>query len=273
VRVLDGARLRWPEPMVAEIGDQVEAGRSVMVLATCSYVLTTTMARLRAEGIPFHNPYRRKRGDWNPLRLGSARVTTATDRLLAFLRPDPDTWGDDARWYQGRDLRSWLDPMSTKDFLRRGAKTDADALDPVTAVDPDFFDGLFVNEDVLVRAVQAVSDHDLDWFAAHLLASKARPFEFPLTVVRRRDSASLRRTPSVVIGTIHSVKGGEADVVYLFPDLSRAGARQWWGAVDGHDEIVRQMYVGMTRAREELVVCGHSSDASVDPRAMVRGAA
>jgi hypothetical protein len=27
----------------------------------------------------------------------------------------------------------------------------------------------------------------------------------------------------VIVGTIHSVKGGEADVVFLFPDLSPAG--------------------------------------------------
>jgi len=31
--------------------------------------------------------------------------------------------------------------------------------------------------------------------------------------------------PKVVVGTIHSVKGGQADVVYLFPDLSQARGR------------------------------------------------
>lgn len=57
------------------------------------------------------------------------------------------------------------------------------------------------------------------------------------------------------MGTIHSVKGGEADVVVLFPDLSAAGMRQWVGPWEGRDAVIRCFYVGMTRARETLVIC------------------
>jgi superfamily I DNA/RNA helicase len=61
--------------------------------------------------------------------------------------------------------------------------------------------------------------------------------------------------PRVVVGTIHSVKGGEADVVYLFPDLSRAGDAQYQRMGPPRDSVVRLFYVGMTRARHTLYIC------------------
>jgi superfamily I DNA/RNA helicase len=56
-------------------------------------------------------------------------------------------------------------------------------------------------------------------------------------------------------GTIHSVKGGEADAVFLFPDLSRSGdlAYRRYGA--DRDSVIRLFYVGMTRARKSLYLC------------------
>jgi superfamily I DNA/RNA helicase len=91
-------------------------------------------------------------------------------------------------------------------------------------------------------------------------------------VVRNRGAQALMELPKVTIGTVHSVKGGEADVVYLMPDLSTAGMREWDQPGLPRDSVVRLMYVGMTRAREELVVCDASSPMSVDPHLMVRGA-
>ena len=60
---------------------------------------------------------------------------------------------------------------------------------------------------------------------------------------------------SVVVGTIHSVKGGEADDVIIFPDISLAGQREVEASSDGRDAAIRQFYVGMTRARERLIIC------------------
>ena len=56
----------------------------------------------------------------------------------------------------------------------------------------------------------------------------------------------------LTIGTIHSVKGGEADVVYVLPDLSPAQWGQW--TKGDRDALVRLFYVAFTRAREELVL-------------------
>ena len=83
--------------------------------------------------------------------------------------------------------------------------------------------------------------------------------QFPLAIAKKLGPLSLKMTPKVIIGTIHSVKGGEADVVYLFPDLSMAGYREWIAPGDGHDSVVSQFYVGMTRAREVLVLCPNAT--------------
>ena len=62
-------------------------------------------------------------------------------------------------------------------------------------------------------------------------------------------------TPQVVVGTVHSVKGGQADVVYLFPDLSLAGDANYQRFGPSRDSVIRVFYVGITRARETLYIC------------------
>jgi len=62
-------------------------------------------------------------------------------------------------------------------------------------------------------------------------------------------------SPKVVVGTIHSVKGGEADVVYLFPDLSRPGDAQHQKMGPPRESVVRLFYVGMALARHTLYIC------------------
>jgi superfamily I DNA/RNA helicase len=67
----------------------------------------------------------------------------------------------------------------------------------------------------------------------------------------------------VIVGTIHSVKGGQADVVYLFPDLSPAGDGQYRRGGSQRDSVIRQFYVGATRARETLCLCSPESGAAI----------
>jgi len=76
--------------------------------------------------------------------------------------------------------------------------------------------------------------------------------------------SALTQRPHVILGTIHSVKGGEADRVLLFPDLSPQGYRQLgipgW---DGKQSIFRTFYVGATRAKEQLLVADPHNQLSI----------
>ena len=71
---------------------------------------------------------------------------------------------------------------------------------------------------------------------------------------KRHGREGLTEEPRIILGTIHSVKGGEADVVVLWPDLSAAGALEYGRAGNSRDSVIRQFYVGMTRAREVLYI-------------------
>jgi hypothetical protein len=53
----------------------------------------------------------------------------------------------------------------------------------------------------------------------------------------------------------NSVKGGEADNVFLFPDISQKASAQWVGKREEKDTLYRQFYVGATRARKRLFLC------------------
>ena len=103
----------------------------------------------------------------------------------------------------------------------------------------------------------------LAWWIDNCLEDRRKTLEFPARVVNRFGGESLLKEPQITLGTIHSVKGGEADVVYLAPDLSPAGMREWCGTPDEQDSVRRCFYVGLTRAFEELVICRPSGGLSV----------
>ena len=48
-------------------------------------------------------------------------------------------------------------------------------------------------------------------------------------------------------------------MVYLMPDLSPSGMMEWVGSPAQKAGVMRLFYVGMTRARESLVLCNQAS--------------
>lgn len=255
VRRLPAATWKRPQALVRDIEAQLDAGREVMVLASCSYMLAPTIALLRREGIPFHNPYRKNRGDWNPLQ---ARGTSGAARVLALLRPDEATWGEEWRFWTAPDLRSIAGALRKKGVLVPGGQARLDALTGTEDIGLDVMHSIF-EEPVADRLYNL----DLSLFEEFALADKQRGLSFPLAVARARGGAALREPPRVVVGTIHSTKGGESPVVYLFPDVSQSGYGEWLSAGERRNAVVRLFYVGMTRAREELVLCGASGRGAV----------
>ncbi len=282
--VVRAPRARYMDPCsllkVAE--PYLSAGKYVLFLASCAYMLDPLKAELRKQAIPFDNPYRTRRGDWNPLPLGtrgsgasSAKGrTTAAGRLLSFLLPDEEVWGEQARMWSARTLGEWLEWVEAKGVLRHGAKARLEAMeeeDPHRELSAGEIAGLFADD----AAMESAWNGDLAWLERSLLPAKRKTMEFALHVARARGARALMpdfgravgekpRGHQVKIGTIHSVKGGEADVVFLMPDLSRAAYPGWSNRrSEAHDALVRLFYVGMTRARETLVLCGQSSGCAV----------
>lgn len=264
----DGAAL-WCEASIDSlyVRDMVERyvadGKTVMLLTTCAYMLVPVIHALRETGMPFHNPYRRTRGDWNPLR--SSRGTSAAQKLMAYLAPQADSWNnpDDCHMWSQRELHAWVQALAVKGNLLPHCKDDLAAVcnrpgDGYTEVPIPGLLKMFTEP-----ALGAALDGDLDWYLNNLLASAKPAMAFPMQVIKRRGAKVLRVPPKVVVGTIHSVKGGEADVVIMSPDVSPQGYAAWHGNSEQHDAVIRQMYVAATRARETLIITAPSGRYSV----------
>jgi superfamily I DNA/RNA helicase len=235
---------------------QVERPATVMILTACNYMLKPITNELRDKGVLFHNPYRSSQGAWNPLR--------GTRRMLAFLRPSREVWGDEARLWTWGELKMWAEILQAKGVMTRGAKSviEARGRDDVGRFGGES-DEIVPLDKVMAMFVDEVRDHvfdqDVAWWVAHLRHSDRDSQNYARAVAQQHGPRKLREAPRLCVGTIHSVKGGEADFVYLFPDLSGQGYFNGWKRPGAQqDAVYRQFYVGMTRAKHELNLCAPS---------------
>jgi superfamily I DNA/RNA helicase len=257
---LDESTSRCPIQMVDAIERDLAEGRSVMVLAACSFMLQKTIAEMRARGIAFHNEYRTNRGDWNPLKRSKGATPV---RLEAYLRRNPEFAPSEGEAvlhiWTAREMNLICEHLSG-DVLVRGAKAELKRMIADKALKDQFVDeARFVHADHLAWLRQGL----LEPFLENLLGSKRKSFDYAAAIVRRGGLNALEEDPKVTIGTVHSVKGGEASSVYLFPDLSPEGDRRWGGSQKGRDDVRRLFYVGFTRARERLTLCRNVGEAAV----------
>ncbi len=239
-----------------------ERGQTVMFLATCAYMLKPIIAVLRKNGIPFHNPYRRSNGFWNPIRLG--RKASSANRILALLVAHPDSGGARRDWTLA-DLALWAEPLQAKGVLKHGAKKKLQALAALEKITIETLDQIF--ESGALESLLAAFEGDyrslLAWWRRHVAADVQKRIQYPAEVVVARGPQALVETPKVIVGTMHSVKGGEADVVFLFPDLSPRGLTAYRRHGPPRDAVIRTIYVGMTRARQTLYLCAPASSMAV----------
>jgi superfamily I DNA/RNA helicase len=246
----------WKNPamLMPTIKGYINQGKSVMVLATCSYILSPTIRMLRETGIPFSNVYKATRGDWNPIRGRQTGNAGSFGRYCAFLEPaGPEFQG--RRLWTPEQLLSWTEVIKATGNFKRGTKKIIKEFadkKPKQAADILGFMLSIMEEDAFDRAVSL--DHN--WFLDNLTAAKAAAFEFPAKIYNLYGPEAPEVASQLTIGTILSVKGAEADVVILFPDLSLRGAQQYCLRTgEGFDQILRQFYVAVTRTREVLILC------------------
>jgi len=248
-----------PQVAINEAKEYIADGKTVMFLASCAYMLEPLKRTLKEQGLPFCNPYRLTRGDWNPLQTGSTKVT-ARDLLVNFL-----SCGTDGDYWDIRQLVSWAQYLKVKEggLIRKQGKAGIKALKQAIA---DAEQGIHTARNVLsqlltAEAVMPALNRDIDWLYANLLAARQPALDYPIHVYKQFGEKAVKDKPKIIIGTIHSVKGGEADIVYLFPDISYQARKELnAGAniIQKRDEIYRLFYVAMTRAKEELVIMSPS---------------
>lgn len=214
--------------------DLTKHNGTVMFQAQAGYMVDKVVKRLKELGVPFGNPNRRKNGRWNPLARRKNTIRTA-DRLLAWLAEEqtPET------------VKFWLPLIKADRVLKKGAKS------ATIETDQDVFD-LFVSDEAMAGAMSA----DPSWLRAHMLDTYAKKVTYPLAVWKRHGVSGIKDEPRLMVGTIHSFKGAEADRVFLCPDMSTAAFNEYED--EDRKPALRLFYVGMTRARDSLSILSPS---------------
>jgi superfamily I DNA/RNA helicase len=235
--------------LIRDAKANLEAGRSIMFLGTAGYMLHPLIKYMRQEGIPFHNPYNTKRGDWNPLGSVARRGTISmAERIRAFAYGEwISDWDELAKWLKTLKLDHFrAGKYVTHEFIRREVKGKHDLKE--------------LNNILTDEAIKRAFEGDFEWLRSGMTSTykDLASTKYAIKVCEKFGETTLGKSPQIVIGTIHSVKGGQADVVYVFPDLSPAADDEWFSGQKARAGIYRAFYVAMTRAREELVLCGPS---------------
>jgi len=252
-----------------------------MIMASCDYMLRPLIRELRERGIPYANPYRAGEKAWNPLRFGVTGLgkkqpeITALDKLLSFLSGSKELRGEQTRDWNWEDIERWTAPLRSKGdnaVLVHGAKAQisrmAKDIPGPKAINIDIFQSLFVGEGWKGHANNAIRA-DLDWWFDSMRKREMNSFLYFKNIIDNFGQRALVERPKIWVGTIHSFKGGEADNVFVFPDLSPAAHDSLEAGEE--DPIGRLFYVAFTRAKQNLILCDADSSRSVEFIPATRG--
>lgn len=259
VRRLDEAMTdRRVEDVVNAAMPYLDAGKRVMFLAACEYLLRPLCRELKDRAIPYWNPFARDRGLFNPLT--PAKGVPAGQRLLNYLLPQEKFYGDGARFWTWQELHTWVEVCRADGLLKHGAKA---MIERRAKDEPALLGFHDVAECFESEVIERMDADPLAVFQGFVKKERAASVEFALRVLRKRGVEELEKQPRCTVGTVHSVKGGESDVVIVAPDLSPQGFDQYEDARQ-QDAIFRLFYVAFTRARETLILCEPGSRRCVD---------
>lgn len=223
----------------AKLGDPMPGiyKGKVMILTSCSYMLNDIIGLLKGAGVPFHNPYREMNIRWNPLGTDAAR--TAKGYLIG-------------KW-TGKVVYDWGNILDAhKVFKDREGFLSFCSGNSDREISPQEIRPFL--QDTNAETVLSRNPRTLIELRRQLAIGS---WEYYTRVFKVGND----HEPRVIIGTVHSVKGGEADIVHVFPDLSSSGHQELY---EKPDRTHRLFYVAVTRARESVIIHDPSGPNSYD---------
>lgn len=230
-----------PEPIIKLAQELTDQGKTVMILGSCSYMIDPIRDMLKENGIPFHNPYRKSRGDWNPVRMGD---NSTLNKLSDYLKASQEQ-----RTWTIPELLNWADLVKKSGIFKHGIlkelEKDSENQFPIpkNILKEIVFEPMF--------EISPMLRGDLSVIKENVTKAKEKSIDFPIKILKKNPNNT---EPKIIIGTGHSVKGGEADAVFILPDISRAFANMAMKQ-KGRDALYRLFYVMITRARESVYLC------------------
>jgi superfamily I DNA/RNA helicase len=252
--VVEGSVKRTPQQMskfrgmVPMVEEAWLEGRTVMIEASCEYMLDSPLRELRLAGIPFHNPLAPGMGHYNPLtpKLRAGQQSQRM-RYCNYLR------GAERGWTMS-EVKSWGPLFHGSAYVYGGQKRLKEA--PIDEPFDKYMLDIFKEE-----VIDDMCEIEMSFVNAHIRKEYRNGIQYMSKIYQRWGIEALESTPGVMIGTIHSLKGGEADLVILSPDLSKKWSKSYqrvgdWG---GYDSVLRLFYVGVTRTKKDLIITWPSS--------------
>ena len=192
---------------------------SWLILAQAGYQLQPVASELKSSGYLFNN-----RGH----RSISERISDAVNGWEQLRK------GKEVSGAVARKIYSY---MSTKERVKRGFKT----LSTVEDLD-------MLNIDTLIADHGLLATPDMVW---HIAMDRIPESDRAYIIAMLRRGERFNGDPRITVSTIHGAKGGEADNVVLFTDLSPAAEYHMRLAPD---DMHRVFYVGVTRAKKNLFI-------------------
>ena len=248
-----------PEKLFQIINREAE-NNSIVILGSCGYMLNKTITYMKNNGIPFYNPYKVEQKNWNPLYSSKAEYfndernseITTTEIVISFLNSSTDdSWHID-------DLLIWAKNVKVgKNSLKRikgnkGIKMLEEQYNSLSEEDKlSSFE--IIHQIFEEAAIQPILTRDLDWLRENIKGQRKDPLIYIYRVLNKYGKEGLIKSPKIIISTIHGFKGNEADVVFLFPDISPQTAKESYKRVE-MDALRRLFYVATTRTKKKLFI-------------------
>lgn len=211
-----------------ELLEEIQAEGTWLVLAQCNYMLDAAEEALRSSGI-----YYEMKG----------RKSIPEKVLLAVF-----AWKklQDRKEINGKEVQALYSFLRSGDGVRRGFKSFVKVNGKVTG---PLDDDDMISYDDLCRDMGLLVPIDQPWTAA--LSKMPEAHRVYLSAIENRGQ-TFEGKPRVTLSTIHGAKGGEAQNVILYTDLSYASTREANNSQAGYDDLHRTFYVGITRAMDRL---------------------
>lgn len=215
---------------------------TIMVLATCRFYLKSVSQELKARGLGFHNPYQKGSGGFD------SSNNEILKRLKCFLG-GLDGYSESPRWTL-KDFAEWSGVLDWKSLKPTMTKKDIKE----SGTDPASKAAIISPGEAAEILGVAGEEFTAEWFLDHLIGSKAKVSGFARSYLGRHGRNTIHEPPRIIIGTIHSVKGAQADTVFLAPDLSAGAVNAAKAPLQTDPQLTRLFYVGMTRSKKQLLL-------------------
>ena len=199
-----------------------------MIIGRCNYHLNRWRDYLMSHKLAWHNPYRPGDRSWNPLN------TKAWGAAKSYVRIKN---GEDI---EIKEFRNMVQEMMSTENLIRGAKTGLKGT---------------VFEDKKIGIFGLIS---MKIFTDEFLSFKKPIIEiFKLKgqsgeLISRITEEDVVKDPQIILGTIHSVKGGEGDHVWIDLSTSPQCVRAMISDKTALFDEARVAYVAVTRAKKTV---------------------